>query len=394
MIYTVDASADEPIMLLNKHIGFDAEDGLGIDGALFQAELLQLDTMGKKRIQVWINSPGGNVMMGYSIFNAILKSNTPVDTYNVGIAASIAGICFMAGRKRVMSDYALLMVHPPSGSDDKKQIDAMAASLVTMLQSKSGIDGQHVKYLMDRTSWLTASECLDKGFCTDIEVTSDQNRKRMPAMGTAMYTEANKIMNSLFPTITNTSNLIQMSLTKVTMRLKLNDAATEDNIVKAIDGIEDRAYKAETEVIALNNKVTDISNASAKEKKDLEATLDKMKNDLTAKQKEYDDMKAKFDAMTEDKIKAENAAKELTAKTMVEGMAKIGRIKNDATTVLNWTKLAVADFDGTKKMMEDLPVNKVAVKIEAVENNSPEAVKIQGSAQFKMLQIANRKKAG
>ena len=87
--YTIDIDSDEPIMLINKHIGFDLDEGQGIDGSLFQEELLKLDSLGKKRIQVWINSPGGVVMDGYNIFNAILKSKTKVDTYNVGIAASI-----------------------------------------------------------------------------------------------------------------------------------------------------------------------------------------------------------------------------------------------------------------------------------------------------------------
>ncbi len=89
-IYTIDVESDEPIMLINKHIGNDDQLGQGIDGSIFQAELLRLDTMGKKRIQVWISSEGGIVMDGYKIYNAILKSKTKVDTYNVGICASIA----------------------------------------------------------------------------------------------------------------------------------------------------------------------------------------------------------------------------------------------------------------------------------------------------------------
>jgi ATP-dependent protease ClpP protease subunit len=55
-------------------------------GDLFQAELLALDQMEKKRIQVWINSPGGSVMDGYNMYNAMLKTKTKVDTYCVGIA--------------------------------------------------------------------------------------------------------------------------------------------------------------------------------------------------------------------------------------------------------------------------------------------------------------------
>ena len=38
-------------MLINSHIGFDEEDGMGIDGNIFQKELLYLDTLGKKEFK-------------------------------------------------------------------------------------------------------------------------------------------------------------------------------------------------------------------------------------------------------------------------------------------------------------------------------------------------------
>ena len=146
-------------MLINSHLGFDTDDGQGIDSSLFQQELLQLDTLGKKRIQLWINCPGGNVMDGMGMFNAILKTKTPVDTYNTGICASMGGVLFMAGRKRVMNDYASLMMHNPSGGDDKKQMGMMKDSLVTMLSSRaSNITPEEVDYLMEKTSWLNAAE--------------------------------------------------------------------------------------------------------------------------------------------------------------------------------------------------------------------------------------------
>ena len=63
-IYTQNSDSDEPILLIDGHIGFDEEDGQGVDGGQVLRELLYLDTLNKKRIQVWINSPGGVVMDG------------------------------------------------------------------------------------------------------------------------------------------------------------------------------------------------------------------------------------------------------------------------------------------------------------------------------------------
>ena len=39
-MYCPDATVDEPVMLLNKHIGYDESEGQGIDGSLFSRELL------------------------------------------------------------------------------------------------------------------------------------------------------------------------------------------------------------------------------------------------------------------------------------------------------------------------------------------------------------------
>ena len=366
-MYTIDQNSEEPIMLINQHIGMDAEDGMGIDGAQFQRELLMLDGMGKKRIQVWINSPGGVVMDGYNIFNAILKSKTPVDTYNVGIAASIAGVIFMAGRKRVMADYSSLMIHPPSGGNDKKQMEAIADSLTTMLAAKSSLSDVEVKYLMDRTTWINSAECFAKGFCTDIEITSDNNKKRMSQTTNVM--EAWKIANSIKDF--NQIKIKNTVMTKITMKLGLNDAATEDNVIAEIKKIEDKAYQDGVDKISAENKLKEVENASKKEKDAMKKQLDDAEDALKCQNEAFTNLREEYNAMCEDKKAAEKASNSIKAKNMVEGYAKAGRIKNEASVILKWSNLAENDFEGTEDIMKDLPLNKAAVTI-ATENKLTE----------------------
>ena len=212
-------------MLINKHIGYDEQMGMGIDGSLFQEELLRLDTLGKKRIQVWINSEGGIVMDGYKIFNAILKSKTKVDTYNTGIAASIAAVIFQAGRKRVMADYSLLMYHNPYGGDSV-ELKKMRESLAIMISERTGVEKEVVLKMMDRTTWITASEALTTGFCDEIEYTSDKNSKHGNAK--AMWTAGKEMANSIL----KPKNKVNMN--KVANKLGLNAEASEDSIVSEI----------------------------------------------------------------------------------------------------------------------------------------------------------------
>lgn len=314
-------------MLINSHIGFDEEDGMGIDGNLFQKELLYLDTLGKKRIQVWINSIGGVVIDGYSIGSTILKTKTPVDTYNVGMTASIAGAIFMCGRNRVMMDFAQFMMHPVSGAMDKKSAKSFEDSISTLLSAKSNMTQEEVSELMAETTWLNAEQCLEKGICTEIEKTANVNKKRLSTANIDNFLrEANLITNKFLKTKNKKSML------KVTNKLGLNDDANEESILKAIQEIENKA-------------------ATAKEK--IQAEMDALKEKMDADNKAFSDLKAAFEATKED-----------NCKNMVTGFATLGKIANDEAIINKWTALASNDFNGTKELLESLPVNKVANKIE------------------------------
>jgi len=65
----------------------------------------------RQPIFLYINSPGGDAYTCFGLIDVINESVTPVYTKVIGIAASAAGIIFMAGRKRFMGEYATLMYH-------------------------------------------------------------------------------------------------------------------------------------------------------------------------------------------------------------------------------------------------------------------------------------------
>lgn len=331
-------------MLINKHIGFDESEGMGVDGSLFQQELLALDAMGKRRIQVWINSPGGIVMDGYNIYNAILKSKTKVDTYNVGIAASIAAVIFQAGRTRYMADYAKLMYHNPYGGNSK-ELGVLKDSIAVMVCERTGKDKDSILKIMDRTTWISASEALADNFCDTVEYSSNQNKKRMVSTEPkAMWIECTEILNSLLPNKNE-----KPMLSKVTNKLGLIDGSNEDTILAAITQIQNKAEQAEAKAADLENKL----NEKEAEKKEVESKLTNATN--------------KLQEVETAKREAEKQAVEVKAKNMVEGYAKAGRIKNDAETITKWTNLAVTDFDGTEALIKDLPVHKTAQKIDISE---------------------------
>jgi ATP-dependent protease ClpP protease subunit len=375
-IYTVDPLAEEPIMLINTHIGFDKEDGQGVDGAQFQSELLSLDGMGKKCIQVWINSPGGSVADGYNIYGAILKSKTKVDTYAVGMCASIAGVIFQAGRTRVMCDYGFLMYHDPTGSDDAKLLGVMKDSIATMT-ARSGKSEDDILEMMKKTTYINAEEAKEFGMCDTIEPSSEHNKKRMAqAPVTAKWNEANKIINKLI----NTEEVKYMK--NVANKLGLNAEANEQSILDAIAGLEN---KAKDEKSGFEAKMKEFQKA----KDDADEAMDKLK-------KEKDDaIEAKNKAETEAtnlkkaKDDAEDEAKTEKVKNEVSNYAKIGKIKNEAESINFWTAVLKADFETGKKQLDSLPLNKIGAKIESAAEGASDDLLTSVAARA-MAEVRNK----
>ncbi|NIP27930.1 MAG: Clp protease ClpP, partial [Phycisphaerae bacterium] len=64
-------------------------------------------------INVYVNSPGGNVFAGVAIYNELKRFNKPVTSYVDGLAASIASLIVLAADKVVMPFNAMLMIHNP-----------------------------------------------------------------------------------------------------------------------------------------------------------------------------------------------------------------------------------------------------------------------------------------
>jgi len=323
-------------MLINKHIGFDADEGQGIDGSSFQSELMWLDGLGKTRIEVYINSPGGNVLDGWNIFSAISHSKTPVDTYNVGMCASIAGVIFMAGRKRYAADYSLFMMHNPfipgDESSDNEGMQKIKESLVKQIASNSNMSEDQVSNLMDATTWMNADECMSCGIATEIISTTQTNKKYLPKTSDskALWKQYAGIENSILNKNTVMKNVANF--------LKLNENSNEDAILSAVKDL------------------ANVADAANKSKTEIKEEMDKLKE-------QYDALKAQYDKMTNDMEEAENAAKEAKkAQALVEAKAYVNshvgvRITNDEKAITAWVNKYVEDAEGTKTMIESIPVN-------------------------------------
>ena len=170
LYYAPAASAGETATIqIFDQIGEDWFGGGGLSGKQFSDVL---NEVGDGPLLVEINSPGGNVWDGLSIYNQLRGRRAPVTTRVVGIAASIASIIALAGDKVEMADAALMMIHDPSGmasgasEDMRKMADALdqhAEVLVGVYEKKTGRSPESIRAAMKAETWFTTAEAIQFG---------------------------------------------------------------------------------------------------------------------------------------------------------------------------------------------------------------------------------------
>ena len=154
--------------------------GYGYDAHSAKSFKRELDDLGEvKTLNVYINSPGGDVFEGIAIYNMLKRHKAHVKVFVDGIAASIASVIAMAGDTIVMPKNAMMMVHYPwtwrsgNAKDFRKLADELDKVGESVLESYLGKAGdkatkEEMADLLEGETWLTAQECLDYGLCDEI----------------------------------------------------------------------------------------------------------------------------------------------------------------------------------------------------------------------------------
>lgn len=153
-------------------------DEIGMWGVTAKQFISDLKALGDvKDITVSINSPGGSVFDGLAIYNALRASGANVTVKVMGIAASIASIIAMAGKKIVMPENSFMMIHNPlnviyGNADDMREmadiLDKVGSSLVATYVARTGKSEEEVKALMDAETYMTAAEAKELGFADEV----------------------------------------------------------------------------------------------------------------------------------------------------------------------------------------------------------------------------------
>ncbi len=378
-IYCPNPSAEEPVVLISCQIGED-----GITGKQFAQELYSLCEMGKKSITIEINSEGGNVFDGYAINCSILecqeKYNIAINTLNGGIAASIAGCFFQAGTKRIMYDYARLMLHNPFTEDgsENKGLDSIRLSLITLISKRSGLSENKVEELLADTSWIDAETAIKLGLTDEIKSSEKIDKKDKEEILSNIQNKVKlfnnkknkfdmqeiiKILNKAGSTIDD-----KASETEVYDAMRALIKPVEDK-VKADDDdkkINDRAYNGDMDdkLKEMDDKYKILSQAYS----EVVNELIKMKNEA----------KKKADAEMDDKIE-----------NIIKDAVQIGKIAQSAIPMAKI--MAKADLPLFEKYLDSSSINKVAPVIEIAASVTKEHEEDFSNFKPSLIQAATSK---
>lgn len=166
--------------LLNDRIIMLTDEVNDASASVVVAQLLFLEGQDpSKDISLYINSPGGSVTAGMSIFDTMQYIKCDVSTICMGMAASMGAFLLAAGAKgkRLSLPNSDIMIHQPSGGAQGQATDIMIHAdhiirtkkkLNTILAERTGQPYDVIARDTERDNFMTAEQALEYGLIDKI----------------------------------------------------------------------------------------------------------------------------------------------------------------------------------------------------------------------------------
>jgi ATP-dependent Clp protease protease subunit len=162
-------------LLLKNRIVFVGTQITDQTANLIVAQLLYLNNEDSESpIQMYINSPGGQIYAGLAIYDTMQMITNPINTVAVGVTASFGTVLLTAGTKgqRFALPHATVHLHQPIGGAQGQatDIEIQANEIMRLRRKLNGILAHHtgqseekIKADTERDYWLTAQDAVVYG---------------------------------------------------------------------------------------------------------------------------------------------------------------------------------------------------------------------------------------
>lgn len=147
--------------------------GYGEEGVSAKRIAAALRSIGENPVDVFINSPGGDVFEGLAIYSLLLQHKAKVTVKVLGVAASAASVIAMAADEVQIMRSAFLMIHNTwvCACGDKHAFRAVAEwldpfdqALADIYTARTGIDKAEIGALLDKETWIGGGDAVERGF--------------------------------------------------------------------------------------------------------------------------------------------------------------------------------------------------------------------------------------
>lgn len=293
-----------------------------VNAAAFMNELKMLETKYTK-CNLRINSGGGSVFEGLTIFNGIRNSSMEFHAYVDGLAASMASVIILACDKIYMSKVAMLMTHRPSGAamgnpdqlrTTAEMLESLEESICTIYSERTKLTKEQVKqkYLAATDNWMNAAEAKELGLIDGI-----YDAPKPAALPPATMRTERDLVDYFTNSFNQSTIMEKIALTPVVMAaLGVEATAAADEINNAIASVVAKAGQVDAVTLQLNQE--------------------KQKNA---------DLQGKLDAI-------EATKQDVAIAQLVDGAIEAKKIV--ATDKEKYVRLAKADFEGTKDILDNM----------------------------------------
>ena len=136
-------------------------------------KVLYLDSISKEPISIYISSPGGSVIFGFSIIDTLSIIESKIKTIAIGLCASMATILLMSGDERYATKNSEIMIHDIfSNAPLGRQIDIKRSLnnitnyrniIIDLFEKKTGKTKEEIEESISYDHYMTAEEAKTFG---------------------------------------------------------------------------------------------------------------------------------------------------------------------------------------------------------------------------------------
>ena len=338
-------------------------------------------------IRVLINSEGGSVLYGMSTYSTIANSKVDTECIIEGVAASMASIIWAAGKRSLMRDFAILMIHNPMVPSDDDDVDtsdmvkAFTKQIETIYRKRFGLKAEHVRSIMDGEAgkdgtYFDAQSAVKAGIipAENIIHTSKQLCDKVHnEVATMIDTTA---IQELMSRVSAENKLFENNIP--TLKQTVNDMANENKT----QGFEFGAIAAslgmkDSDVKDVMARISELSTVESKYK-EAQKSLSDAQTVIAGKEATIQNLQKELSAATSKLTAFEKKEKEeMTARieTLVEDAINAGKIDREAKA--EWVKMAESNLSLAESTLASIPARE---KISEEIAKDPENVQAAAAA--------------